>query len=115
MLHIPPVAPYRGHFERSLLFRILSGKRCPWNAAVEVLLWPEFPYDGGDQHFAAAAMIDDVMIASAVIVAAVWNFSLSSSAPDRWSITNPAGHYRRMTLGQDRLVPPNRSRIPGVL
>lgn len=70
--------------------------------------------DAQDSAAAAAAMIDDyVMIAAAVDAA--WNFSLSSSAPDRWSAVDPAVHCRRTALGPGRSAPPSRSHIPEAL
>lgn len=60
---------------------------------------------------AAAAMIDDY----AMTAAAAWNFSLSTSAPDRWSVADLAVHCRRTALGPGRSAPPSRSRILGAL
>lgn len=63
---------------------------------------------------AAAVMIDDYVMTAAVDVVAagaVWNFSLSASAPDRWSVADPAVHCRRTAPEPGRSTPPNRWHI----
>lgn len=71
-----------------------------------------------DDSVAAAVMIDDYVMTAAVDVVAagaVWNFSLSASAPDRWSVADPAVHCRRTAPEPGRSTPPNRWHILGAL
>lgn len=119
--YIPPTAPDRDRFSPWQSCRSTSGKRCPSDVAGRL---PRTSYDDGGYDSAAAgaddgddaavaavvdaaaggAMIDDVMIASgaADCVDAVWNFSLSASAPGRWLAGDPAVHCRRTALGSGR-------------
>lgn len=68
-----------------------------------------------DDSVAAAVMIDDYEMTAAVAAGAVWNFSLSASAPDRWSVADPAVHCRRTAPEPGRSTPPNRWHILGAL
>lgn len=67
-----------------------------------------------DDSAAVAVMIDDYVM-TAVAADVVWNFSLSASAPDRWSVADLAEHCRQTALEPGRSTPPNRWHIPGVL